>query len=109
MNIPAYARSAHAATNKTIHHPIDFQVPIGCGGVSVYPGDILVGDAEGVVVIPRRLVAEVAAQAAAQEHCEDFILKKIEGGAPLLGTYPPDDQTLAEYQEYSKTHPKPQA
>lgn len=109
MDIPAYARSAHAATNKTIHHPIDFQVPIGCGGVSVYPGDILVGDAEGVVVIPRHLAAEVAAQAAAQEHCEDFILERIAEGAPLLGTYPPDEQTLAQYEEYCKTHPQPKA
>lgn len=66
--IAAYARSAHAATNKTVHHPVDLQVPIGCGGVAVYPGDILVGDAEGVVVLPRHLAADVARQAARQEH-----------------------------------------
>jgi len=103
--IAAYARSPHAATNKTIHHPVDVQVPIGCGGVPVYPGDILVGDAEGVVVIPRHLANEVAEEAAAQEHKEDFIVDRIRNGAPLLGTYPPDEQTLAEYEEYCQEHP----
>ncbi len=107
MGIPTYARSAHAATNKTIHHPTDFQVPIGCGGVAVFPGDVLVGDAEGVVVIPRHLAEDVAHQAAAQEHREEFILQKIENGASLLGTYPPDEKTLAEYEEYVKSHSKP--
>jgi len=103
--IAAYARSPHAATNETIHHPVDVQVPVGCGGVPVYPGDILVGDAEGVVVIPRHLADEVAEEAAAQEHKEDFIVDRIRNGAPLLGTYPPNEQTLAEYQEYCQEHP----
>ncbi len=107
MNIAAYARSPHASTNKTIHHPTDIQLPIGCGGVAVYPGDILVGDAEGVVVIPRQLAKTIAEQAALQEHREDFILEKIQGGASLIGTYPPDEKTAAEYEEYCKTHPKP--
>lgn len=107
MGFPAYARSAHAATNKTIHHPVDVQLPIGCGGVAVYPGDILVGDAEGVVVIPRHLADEVAQEAAMQEHKEDFITAKVEKGAPLLGTYPMNDETAAAYDEYCKTHPKP--
>ena len=105
MPIAAYARSPHAATNKTIHHPTDIQVPIGCGGVAVYPGDILVGDDEGVVVIPRTMAAEVAEQAAAQEHREGFILERIRSGASLLGTYPPDEATEAAYQEYLRDHP----
>jgi len=105
MDIAAYARSPHAATNKTIHHPTDIQVPIGCGGVAVYPGDILVGDAEGVVVIPRNLAAEVAQQAAAQEHREAFLLDKIRAGASLLGTYPPDADTELAYEQYKQTHP----
>lgn len=105
IGIPAYARSAHAATNKTIHHPVDVQQPVGCGGVPVYPGDILVGDAEGVVVIPRHIAAEIAEDAAAQEHKEDFIVEKIRNGSPLLGTYPADEQTLAEYEEYCRANP----
>ena len=107
MKIASYARSAHAATNKTVHHPVDLQVPIGCGGVAVYPGDVLVGDAEGVIVVPLAMADEVAREAASQEHREDFLLTKIEQGAPLLGTYPADEQTLAEYEEHCKTSPPP--
>jgi regulator of RNase E activity RraA len=102
MGIAAYARSAHAAMNKTIHHPADFQLPIGCGGVAVYPGDILVGDGEGVVVIPRHLASQVAEEAAAQELREDFILEKIRAGAGLVGTYPPDERTLAEFEAWRR-------
>jgi regulator of RNase E activity RraA len=107
LALPAYARSAHAATNKTVHHPIDFQVPIGCAGVSVYPGDILVGDDEGVVVIPRPLADSIAVAAADQEHRESFLLERLRAGAPLLGTYPPDEQTQADYEAYCRSHPKP--
>lgn len=107
MEIASYARSAHAATNKTVHHPADIQLPVGCGGVAVYPGDIMVGDAEGVIVVPRDMADEVALEAARQEHREDFILAKIASGSPLLGTYPADDQTLAEYEQYCKTSPPP--
>ena len=98
MNLAAYARSPHGATNKTIHHPVDLQLPIGCGGVAVYPGDILVGDDEGVVVVPRSLAPQVAEEASAQEQREEFILDKIAGGASLVGTYPPDEATSAEYE-----------
>ncbi len=107
MEIASYARSAHAATNKTVHHPADIQLPVGCGGVAVYPGDIMVGDAEGVIVVPRDMADEVALEAARQEHREEFILAKIASGSPLLGTYPADDQTLAEYEQYCKTSPPP--
>ena len=107
MDIPAYARSPHAATNKTIHHPVDCQLPVACGGVAVFPGDILVGDDEGVVVIPRHLADEVALAAARQEHKEDFILSKIQGGAPLAGTYPADEATDAEYEAHCRENPAP--
>lgn len=96
--LPAYAQAAHAATNKTIHHPCDIQVPIGCAGVAVYPGDVLVGDDEGVVVIPPGIVDEIARQAAEQEDREDFIIEKIQAGAALLGTYPMSDELAAEYE-----------
>ena len=107
MDIPAYARSPHAATNKTIHHPVDCQLPVACGGVAVFPGDILVGDDEGVVVIPRHLADEVALAAARQEHKEDFILSKIQDGAPLAGTYPADEDTDAQYEAHCRKNPAP--
>jgi regulator of RNase E activity RraA len=101
--LAAYARAAHGAANKTIHHPTDFQVPIACGGVAVFPGDVIAGDDEGIVVIPRHLAAKVAEEAAEQEHKEDFILSKIRAGASIVGVYPPSEATLAEYQAWRQS------
>ena len=98
--LPAYAAAMNAHTNKTIHHPSEIQVPIACGGVAVFPGDILVGDGEGVVVIPAHLAEEVAIEAEEMEQKERFITEKIRAGASIVGTYPPDEQTLAEYQAW---------
>jgi regulator of RNase E activity RraA len=100
MEFPAFAAGASATTNLARHHAVDLQVPIGCAGVPVYPGDIMVGDVEGVVCDPRELAAEVAAAAAEQERLEEFILAEIDGGAPLRGTYPPDESTLARYRAW---------
>jgi regulator of RNase E activity RraA len=97
IGIPAYAAAMNAHTNKSIHHPADIQLPVACGGVAVYPGDVLVGDGEGVVVIPRHLARPVAEAAAEMEEKEGFIMRKIQGGAGLAGVYPPDKDTLAEY------------
>ena len=103
IGIPSYSRAMNAHTNKTIHHPADVQRPVACGGVSVFPGDIIVGDDEGVVVIPREYAVEVAARAVDQERKEEFILSKIEAGASIVGVYPPDDATNAEYDAWKNT------
>ena len=79
--LPAYAAAMNAHTNKTVHHPSEIQVPIACGGVAVFPGDLLVGDQEGVVVIPAHLAAAVAAEAEEMEQKERFIMEKIRSGA----------------------------
>jgi len=100
LDFPVYCAGGSAPLNLIHHHAVDLNVPIGCGGVAVYPGDVIVGDEEGVVVIPAHLAAEVAADAAAQEEMEAFILERIEGGAPLRGTYPPDAATLAAYEAW---------
>lgn len=100
MNFPVFAAGASATISLAVHHAVDINVPIGCAGVPVFPGDILVGDEEGVVVIPRHLAAEIAAPAAEQEAFEAFILKKIEAGAALPGTYPANAETKAEYEAY---------
>jgi regulator of RNase E activity RraA len=73
------------------------QIPIGCAEVAVYPGDVIVGDEEGVVCIPAHLADEIAEPAARQEALERFILGEILSGRPLKGTYPPDAETLARY------------
>ncbi len=102
LDFPAFAGSVSATTNLTLHHAVESQVPIACAGVPIYPADILVGDAEGIVCIPRHLAEEVAVAAAAQEHQEDFILERIRAGAPLRGTYPPNEETLAAYSKWKK-------
>ena len=100
--LPAYAAAMNAHTNKTVHHPSEIQVPIACGGVAVFPGDLIVGDQEGVVVIPAHLAAAVAAEAEEMEQKERFIMEKIRSGASIVGTYPPDEATLAEYRAWKE-------
>lgn len=95
--IPVFSNSVSATINLALHHAVDFQVPIACAGVPVYPGDILVGDLDGVVVVPRHLVNLVAGSAVEQERLENFIHERIAQGAPLPGTYPPNQKTLDEY------------
>jgi len=100
MDFPLYCAGGSAPLNLIHHHAVDLNVPIGCGGVPVYPGDIVVGDAEGVVVIPAHLADEVARDAAEQETMERFILERVRAGAALPGTYPPNAQTRAAYEEW---------
>jgi len=102
MDFPVYCAGGSAPLNLIHHHAIDLNVPIGCGGVAVYPGDIIVGDSEGVVVIPRHLADEVASDAAEQELIEVFVLERIKAGAALPGTYPPDAETRAAYAAWRK-------
>jgi regulator of RNase E activity RraA len=104
LSMSVYAAGASPMTNLALHHAVDLQVPIGCAGVAVYPGDVLVGDDEGVVCVPRHLVPVVAQPGQAQEQLEEFILGKIRGGAPLRGTYPPDEATLREYRNAVDGH-----
>ena len=75
-------------------------MPIGCGGVPVYPGDILVGDGEGVVVIPAKIAEEVAHEAVDQDMFETFVTEKVKGGASIVGLYPPNEATQKEYAEW---------
>jgi regulator of RNase E activity RraA len=98
VGLPAYCRGTHAATNVTLHHPVDVQLPVACGTVSVYPGDAIVGDGDGVIVIPRHLAAEAASRAVEQEQRERFILGKVQSGASIIGVYPPNEATLEEFR-----------
>ncbi len=97
---PVFARGMHAAVNTTQHFAADLQVPIACGGVMVCPGDVLVGDGEGVIVLPQALAAEVAAEAAEYEPKEIFIRELIDSGRSIKGVYPPDAETLAAYEKW---------
>jgi regulator of RNase E activity RraA len=93
-----YASTVTVTTRAAFHHVADLQVPIGCAGVAVYPGDVLVGDRDGVVVIPRVLAAEIAGPALEQEELEAYLHERIQAGEPLWGVYPPSEQTLADYR-----------
>ena len=77
---------------------VDWQQPVGCGGVAVIPGDVIVADQDGAVVIPAALVEEVAALAVEQERLEAWIMDEVKAGASLPGLYPPNAENRARYE-----------
>jgi regulator of RNase E activity RraA len=77
---------------------VGWQEPVGCGGVAVFPNDIIVADGDGAVVIPAALVEEVATAGVEQERLELWIMREIEKGVPLPGLYPPNAETKARYE-----------
>jgi regulator of RNase E activity RraA len=77
---------------------VNWQEPIGCGGVAVYPDDVVVADADGAVLIPADLLDEVVATAPEQEHLEGWIMQEVEQGAALPGLYPPNEENRARYE-----------
>lgn len=103
LAFPAYCGARSAPLNLVRHHAVDSQVPIGCGGVAVYPGDAVVGDAEGVVVIPAGIADAVAQEAAAQTEFEDWVEMKVRAGASIFGLYPPSPETRAEFEAWKKS------
>jgi len=92
MAIPAYHQRPSAPTNLTLHQALDIDVPIGCGDVAVWPGDVVVGDAEGVAVIPAAIADEIADEAVEMTAFEDFVAEQVLEGRSILGLYPPTDE-----------------
>jgi regulator of RNase E activity RraA len=92
LPFPAYHHRPSAPTNLTLHQALDINVPIGCGDAPVWPGDVVVGDAEGVVVIPAQIADEIAAEATEMTAFEDFVTEQVDAGRSILGLYPPTDQ-----------------
>ena len=98
LGFPAYHQRPSAPTNLTLHQAIDINVPIGCGDVAVWPGDAVVGDAEGVIVIPADIADEIAAEATEMTVFEDFVQEKVLEGRSILGLYPPtEEQSRTEF------------
>ncbi|WP_017758578.1 ribonuclease activity regulator RraA [Pseudacidovorax intermedius] len=91
-DMPAYHVRPSAPTNLTLHEAIEINGPIGCGDAPVFPGDVVVGDAEGVVVIPADLADEIAAEATEMTAFEDFVQEKVMEGRSILGLYPPTEE-----------------
>jgi regulator of RNase E activity RraA len=105
LAIPAYHQRPSAPTNLTLHHAIDINVPIGCGDVAVFPCDVVVGDDEGVVVIPAHLADEVATEAVEMTAFEDFVTEEVLKGRSIVGLYPAtDDQTLSDFAAWRKAN-----
>jgi regulator of RNase E activity RraA len=103
LGIPAYHQRPSAPTNLTRHQAIDINAPIGCADVPVFPGDVMVGDAEGVVVIPAHLADEVAAEAVEMTVFEDFVTEQVLQGRSILGLYPAtDEQTRSDFAAWRK-------
>src|SRR3982751_191998 len=105
LAIPVYHNRPSAPTNLTHHQALDINVPIGCGDVPVWPGDVVVGDGEGVVVIPAHLADEIASEAVEMTAFEDFVQEEVLKGRSILGLYPPTDpQTLTDFAAWRETN-----
>jgi regulator of RNase E activity RraA len=102
IDLPTYAGGQSPIVSTAIHHPQDINVPIGCGGVAVLPGDLIVGDGEGVLVVPRAVAESVIEAAYEQHRREEFIMAKVRSGSSILGVYPPDEGTLREYEAWQQ-------
>ncbi|OYU50141.1 MAG: ribonuclease activity regulator RraA [Rhizobiales bacterium PAR1] len=104
LSIHAYHARPSSPTNITLHHAIEANVPIGCGDAPVFPGDVVVGDAEGVIVIPAHLADEIAAEAVEMTAFEDFVTEKVLEGRSILGLYPATDpQTKVDFEVWRKS------
>ncbi|NTF34535.1 ribonuclease activity regulator RraA [Rhizobium skierniewicense] len=96
LGMPSYYAKPSAPTNLTLHEAIDINVPISCGDVAVFPGDVLVGDNDGVMVIPAHLADELAEECTSMESYEEFVLEQVNAGEAIIGLYP---CTKDEYQQ----------
>ena len=92
MDIPTYHQRPSAPTNLTVHQALDINVPIGCGDAPVFPGDVIVGDGEGVVVIPLHMAEAITQEAVNMTAFEDFVTEQVHSGKSILGLYPPTDE-----------------
>lgn len=105
LEIPVYHRRPSAPTNLIHHMALEHDVPIGCGDVAVFPGDIVVGDDEAVVIIPSEIADEIAAEAREMTAFEDFVIEEVAGGRSIIGLYPATtDEARADFAVWRKKH-----
>ena len=101
----AYHSRPSAPTNLTLHRAIDINVPIGCGDVPVFPGDIMVGDGEGVTVIPAGIANEIAEEAQEMTAYEDFVEEEVRAGKTIVGLYPATkDETIEKFKAWRQAN-----
>ncbi len=105
LPFPSYHNRPSAPTNLTLHQALDINVPIGCGDVAVWPGDVVVGDKEGVIVIPANIADDVALEAVEMTAFEDFVTEEVMNGRSILGLYPATDpQTPVQFKAWREKH-----
>jgi regulator of RNase E activity RraA len=105
IDMRAYHNRPSSPTNLTINEAIDINVPIGCGDAPVFPGDIIVGDDDSVIVIPAHIADEVAAEATEMTAYEDFVIEQVRAGATIIGLYPATkDENLEKFAEWRKAN-----
>ena len=98
LDFPAFHHRPSAPTNLTLHQAIEINGPIGCGDAPVFPGDVIVGDGEGVVVLPAHLADELADEAVEMTAFEDFVAEEVHKGRSILGLYPAtEERTVSEF------------
>ena len=103
LGMPSFHHRPSAPTNLTIHQALDINVPIGCGDAPVWPGDVIVGDSDGVVVIPAHIANEIADEAVEMTAFEDFVTEMVHEGRSILGLYPAtDDKTKTDFAAWRK-------
>jgi regulator of RNase E activity RraA len=103
LGIPSFHNRPAAPTNLTRHQAIDINVPVGCGDAPVFPGDVIVGDADGCVVIPAELADEIAGEAVEMTAYEDFVTEKVLEGRPIFGLYPAtEEQSKIDFAAWRK-------
>lgn len=103
LDFSSYHNTPSAPTNLTLHQAQDINVPIGCGDVAVFPGDIILGDDDGVMVIPAHLADEVADECAEMTLFENFVLEQVQEGRSIVGLYPLTDEAVRrEYAVWNK-------
>lgn len=103
LDIPSFHHRPSAPTNLTCHQAIDINVPIGCGDAPVFPGDVIVGDGDGCVVIPAHIADEIATETVEMTAFEDFVTEKVFEGRSILGLYPAtEEQTRVEFAAWRK-------
>jgi regulator of RNase E activity RraA len=100
LPFPTYASEVTITTRAAQHHVADLNVPIGCAGVAVYPGDVVHGDGDNITIIPAQWAEEMADLCERRDGIEGYLAMRVQAGEPLWGVYPPSEQTRAEYQAW---------
>ena len=103
LDFHSYHNKPSAPTNLTLHQAIDINIPIGCGDVAVFPGDIVVGDKDGVMIIPVNIIDEVVSECEKMTIFEAYVIEKVNSGVSITGLYPlTDKQTLVDFEKWKK-------